>query len=79
MFVLYIRYNDFSEYSYQLNYSRNKYARIRYDNYDKHWKISTTPHHLHERGKMSAIESPMKGIPIEDMQVLITILKPLLT
>lgn len=77
--VLYIRYNDFNEYSYQLNYSRNKYDRIRYDNYDRHWKVKTTPHHLHERGKHSAIESPMKGIPTEDMQVLITILKPLLT
>ena len=77
--VLYIRYNDFNEYSYQLNYSRNKYDRIRYDNYDRHWKISTTPHHLHERGKKNAIESPMKGIPLEDMRVLITILKPLLT
>ncbi len=30
--LLYIRYNDFSEYSYQIIYSQSAYDRIRFDN-----------------------------------------------
>ncbi len=33
---LYIRYNDFGEYSYQIMVSQDKYDRICYDNYDDH-------------------------------------------
>ena len=35
--VLYIRYNDYDEYSYQLIYSQEPLDRVRYDNYDDMW------------------------------------------
>lgn len=41
---LYIRYNDYEKYSYQIMFSQDKYDRIRYDNYDDHWPLSTKPH-----------------------------------
>ena len=72
---LYIRYNDFDEYSYQLNFSSKKFDRIRYDNYDKHWDVSTSPHHLHKRGSKIAIESPMTGNPKEDMKKLLELIE----
>lgn len=74
-YTLSIRYNDFNEYSYQLEFSSNEYDRIRYDNYDKHWDVSTTPNHLHERGSNKVVESPMTGDPKEDMIKLIEIIK----
>lgn len=72
---LYIRYNDYEEYSYQIMFSQDKYDRIRYDNYDDHWLLSTKPHHVHERGKKEAIESKMTGKPEIDMPLLVEILK----
>ena len=70
-FILYIRYNDFDEYSYQLNFSQKPYDRIRFDNYDKFWEVSTRPHRFHKRGKKNAIKSPMKGDPLNDFPILI--------
>jgi len=55
--ILHIRYNDFEEYSYQLTFSSSKYDRIRFDNYDKNWKVSTTPHHLHKRGSKKVLRA----------------------
>ncbi len=77
--ILYIRYNDFDEYSYQLNFSNRKFDRIRYDNYDQQWKVNTAPHHLHRRGEKDAVESPMKGDPNSDMLELVKIIKPFLS
>ena len=39
--ILYIRYNDFDEYSYQLLFFQQEYDRIRFDNYDKIWDVSS--------------------------------------
>jgi len=72
---LYIRYNDYEEYSYQIMFSQDKYYRIRYDNYDDCWSLSTKPHHIHERGKKEAVESEMTGKPESDMPLLIEVLK----
>ena len=69
--ILYIRYNDYSEYSYQLIYSQKKYDRIRYDNYDDVWDVLSKPHHLHLIGEKNVIESPMNGNPEHDIPILI--------
>ena len=69
--ILYIRYNDYDEYSYQLIYSQKKLDRIRYDNYDDIWDVISKPHHFHPKGEKTAIESPMNGDPNYDMPILI--------
>ena len=69
--VLYIRYNDYDEYSYQLIYSQKKFDRIRYDNYDDIWNVISKPHHYHPKGEKTAIESPMNGDPEYDISILI--------
>ncbi len=72
---LHIRYNDHEEYSYQIMFSQDKFDRIRYDNFDDHWSISTKPHHVHKRGKKEATESKMTGQPECDMPLLIEVLR----
>ena len=69
--VLYIRYNDYDEYSYQLIYSQEPLDRVRYDNYDDMCKVKTKPHHFHSRGDITAIESPMNGEPKHDIPILL--------
>ena len=70
-FKVYIRYNDLGEYSYQLTFSQKKVDRIRYDNFDKKWPVSTQPNHLHPKGDLKAIDSPMIGDPQHDIPLLI--------
>ena len=69
--VLYIRYNDYDEYSYQLVFSQEPFDRIRYDNYDNMWEVNSKPHHFHPRGEKTAIESPMNGDPKHDILILL--------
>ena len=69
--VLYIRYNDYEEYSYQLIFSQEPLDRIRYDNYDDLWNIKTKPHHYHPKGEKVAIKSPMTGDPKHDIPLLL--------
>ncbi len=69
--VLYIRYNDYEEYSYQLNYSQDVLDRIRYDNYDNMWGLDSKPNHLHPKGQKTAIESPINGDPKQDIPILL--------
>ncbi len=74
--ILYIRYNDYNEYSYQLIYSQDHLDRIRYDNFDDRWEVKSKHHHFHPKGREEAIESPMNGIPKHDIKILLkTILK----
>jgi hypothetical protein len=76
--ILYIRYNDYNEYSYQLIYSQDYLDRIRYDNFDDRWEVKSRPHHFHPQGKEEAIESPMNGNPKHDIKILLkNILKKL--
>ncbi len=66
---LYIRYNDYNEYSYQIEFSSQIGDFIRYDNFDDRWDVDTRPHHLHNRNK-EVITSNMLGIPNHDMSIL---------
>ena len=70
-YSLFIRYNDFNEYSYQFSYSKKLLDRFRFDNYDDKWNVSSKPHHLPERNSKIGIESPMNGQPEHDMLLLI--------
>ena len=70
---IYIVYNDFNQYSYSVIYSESKHDRIRYDNYDDRWDVTTKPHHLHLRGSRQTIESKMIGNPHKDMEILVQI------
>jgi len=69
-YILYIRYNYFDEYSYQLIFSQQENDRIRFDNYDQIWDVSSKPNHFHPRGKKVAIVSPMNGNPDHDIPIL---------
>ncbi len=66
---LFIRYNDFGEYSYQFQYSSQPNDFLRYDNFDDHWPVDTKPHHLHI-GNDKVVESDMKGDPEKDIPLL---------
>jgi hypothetical protein len=69
--ILYIRYNDHYEYSYQLVYSQKPLDRIRYDNYEDMWNVISKPHHLHPKGEKIAIKSSMTGDPKYDIPTLL--------
>jgi hypothetical protein len=66
---LYIRYNDYGEYSYSTIFSPNPDDQARFDNYDDIWEVKTRPHHFHIRGMQKVIESPMKGEPDYDIPI----------
>ena len=68
--VLYVRYNRYNQYSYNLIFSSIKYDRARFDNFDDKWNVSTSPHHFHPRYDKSAIESSMNGNPDHDLPLL---------
>ena len=57
--ILYIRYNEFGEYGYQIMHSPLKNDFSRFDNFDDRWEVSTKPHHLHERGNKTVVASNM--------------------
>jgi len=77
-FILFIQYNDFNEYSYQIHFSQKPNDFIRFDNYDDRWNVKTKPHHLHPRWKKDALESPMIGNPKKDIPLLIKQIKEIL-
>jgi len=73
--TLYIRYNEFNEYGYQILFSSKKYDYVRYDNYDDRWNVRTRPHHFHPKKQNPVRDSPMIGDPTHDMPILIRFLK----
>ena len=68
--VIYIRYNQFGEYGYQIIHSRKKNDFSRFDNYDDRWKVKTRLHHYHIKGGHEVKSSPMSGNPEKDMLIL---------
>lgn len=73
--ILYIHYNDYDEYSYQIAYSQTENDWIRFDNFDAHWPVKTNPHHVHWFGQKIVKESSMNGNPNHDFTFLIRHLK----
>ena len=74
---LFIRYNDYQEYSYQFVFSSQIGDFLRYDNFDDRWNVKTRPHHLHGFDKV-VVESKMNGDPHHDMPLLIKSVEKLL-
>ena len=72
---IHIIYNNYDEYSYSIIYSKLELDRVRFDNYDKIWKVSTNPHHFHPRYKKKATSSKMIGDPKNDIPILCEFLK----
>ena len=68
---LYIRYNDYGEYSYSAIFSPVPDDQMRFDNYDNIWRVKSRPHHFHKRGMQSVVESPMIGEPNHDISILL--------
>lgn len=75
---LYVRYNNFGEYGYNIIFSSIKYDRIRFDNFDDRWQVSTKPHHKHVRRTKNVVDSPMVGYPDQDMIHLVNEIKQFL-
>ena len=73
--ALYIGFNEYGEYAYQLLFSRAKGDFIRWDNFDAKWPVETQPHHFHPKNAAQAVASPMIGDPAADMPILINELK----
>ena len=67
---LYLRYNDYREYSYTIIFSPNPDDQMRFDNYDNIWDVKSRPHHFHLRGLKGVKSSPMKGDPMHDIPIL---------
>jgi hypothetical protein len=63
----FIRYNDYSEYTYLAIFSPEPDDLLRFDNYDNQWDVDTRPHHFHPRGSDTVLASPMQGIPESDI------------
>jgi len=73
--IIYIKYNEFGEYGYQIIFSSQKGDFSRFDNFDDRWEVSTKPHHFHIRGKNIVVASPMLGKPDNDIPILIRYIK----
>jgi len=67
---IYIRYNNFNEYSYVVLFSFKKGDRVQFDNFDKNWPVKSRPHHCHPRFTRAAIDSTFNGVPPHDMPLL---------
>ena len=73
--ILFIRYNNFGEYSYSVIFSPNPDDQMRFDNYDDRWDVKTRPHHFHIRGLERSKESPMIGEPNHDIPILMRMIQ----
>ncbi len=73
--IIYIRYNDFQENSYNLIFSKNNLDTCRFDNYDDRWDVKTHPNHVHPRFNKYGCSSPMMGEPEQDIPLLCYLLK----
>ncbi|MHA1518997.1 MAG: hypothetical protein ACTSVZ_04525 [Promethearchaeota archaeon] len=72
---LYIIYNEADEYAYQLSFSYDPLDRIRFDSMDKNWSVQSSPHHFHPRYNKNGFDSPMMGVPSNDIPILIELIK----
>jgi len=72
--ILYIVYNLKGEYAYQLLFSSQPLERVRVDSIDRNWDVDTRPDHFHPRGLKQGFNSPMKGIPADDIPCLLSLI-----
>ena len=69
--ILYLRFNEFGEYGYQLLFTKKKGDFVRWDNFDDKWPVSSRPHHYHSRFGGGVEDSSMTGNPSSDIPWLI--------
>jgi len=72
---IYIIYNDYGQYGYNILFSNLDLDRCRFDNYDAKWDVNSRPHHFHPRKKIGAESSKMTGTPKDDIPYLYKMLK----
>ncbi len=72
--IIYIRYNEYGEYGYQIKFSPEKDDFLGFDNFDDRWDVSTKPDHFH-KGNVKVIASPMSGDPNHDIPIPVNIHK----
>lgn len=72
---IFVRYNNYGEYAYSQIYSNQYMDRIRFDNYDEMWDVTSNPNHFHPWQREDAISSPMIGDPENDIPVFIKLIK----
>ncbi|MFX0139639.1 MAG: DUF6516 family protein [Candidatus Hodarchaeota archaeon] len=73
--IIFIRYNNFQQYSYVIQFSLKQDDRVRFDNFDARWNVNSSPHHCHPRFRRDGIESNFSGNPESDLPVLCKIIK----
>lgn len=73
--TVFIRYNNYNQYSYVILFLSQTLDRVRFDNFDDRWEVTTKPHHTHPRYKEKAAKSPFRGIPTEDTPILCNFLR----
>ena len=59
---IYIIYNDYGQYGYNILFSNLDLDRCRFDNYDDKWDVNSRPYHFHPRKKIGAESSKMTVI-----------------
>ncbi len=72
---IFIRHNNYGEYSYTIVFSKTELDRCRYDNYDDRWEVYSRPHHFHSRKRLEAISSKMTGNPDHGIPLLCKIIQ----
>ncbi|MBD3191039.1 MAG: hypothetical protein GF308_10365 [Candidatus Heimdallarchaeota archaeon] len=73
--TVFIRYNNYNQYSYVILFSSQALDRIRFDNFDDRWDVKSKPNHTHPRFQKEASDSPFSGIPKKDIVILCQLLK----
>ena len=73
--TVFMRYNNYNQYSYVILFSSQTLDRVRFDNFDDRWEDTTKPHHTHPRYKENATRRPFKGSPSEDTPILCNLIR----
>ena len=73
--TVFIRYNNYNQYSYVVLFSSQSLDRVRFDNFDDRWEVTSKPNHTHLRYIEKATSSPFTGIPSQDIKILCKLLR----
>ena len=73
--TVFMRYNNYNQYSYVILFSSQTLDRVRFDNFDDRWDVATKPHHTHPRYKERAARSPFRGVPSEHTPILCNLIR----
>ncbi len=77
--TIYIRYNDYGEYTYLAVFSPKPDDMLRFDNFDDLWPVKTRPNHFHTRGMKDVLASKLTGDPGKDIPLFFNAIKTAIT